>query len=56
MPEQPSFEQLIRMQVVHQVPGMQDVTVRRNLTYAEGDPGLLMDVYRPPGAGPAASW
>jgi acetyl esterase/lipase len=52
MPEQPSFEQLVRMEVVHRVPGMQDVTVRRDLSYAAGDPGLLMDVYRPPVAAP----
>jgi acetyl esterase/lipase len=54
MPEQPSFEQLIGMEVVHRVPGMDAVSVRRDVSYASGDPGLLMDVYRPSSAAPEA--
>jgi acetyl esterase/lipase len=50
MPEQPSFEELVRMEVVYRVPGMEDVSVRRDLPYASGDRGLLMDVYRPAAA------
>jgi acetyl esterase/lipase len=46
----PPFEEMIRMRVVVQVPGMHAVEVRRDLVYriASGQP-LHMDVYRPPG-------
>jgi len=50
----PSFEELIRMRVVYTVPGMEAVSVRRDLPYKTGDgtdgPPLCMDVYSPPGA------
>src|SRR5512143_1751056 len=48
MAEMPPFERLIRMPVVHTVPGMDDVEVLANRPYAEGDGApLAMDVYRP---------
>ncbi|HKC23293.1 MAG TPA: alpha/beta hydrolase [Thermoanaerobaculia bacterium] len=48
----PSFDQLIRMTIVHRVPGMEDVEIRRDLTYATADGTPLgMDVYRPAEAG-----
>jgi acetyl esterase/lipase len=51
MAEMPPIEELIRMEVVHRVAGMEDVVVRRDLTYASpGGTDLTMDVYRPPGA------
>jgi acetyl esterase/lipase len=53
MPEMPPFEQLIRMEIVHRVPGMDEVVVRRDLAYAApgGEP-LGMDVYQPPHPSP----
>lgn len=46
----PSLEEMIRMRVVFSVPGMDAVSVRRNLVYktADGQP-LHMDVYSPSG-------
>lgn len=46
----PTFDELIRMRVVYAVPGMDAVSVRRNLPYksAGADP-LHMDVYAPAG-------
>ena len=51
MPEMPPFEQLIRLEIVHRVRGMDAVSVERNRTYSSpgGEP-LAMDVYRPGGA------
>jgi acetyl esterase/lipase len=48
--ENPSFEEMIRMRVVFSVPGMEAVTVQRNVEYktADGQP-MLMDLYTPPG-------
>jgi acetyl esterase/lipase len=53
MAEMPAFEDLIRMEVVHRVAGMDDATVERGRVYAspEGEP-LTMDVYRPAAAAP----
>lgn len=54
----PSFEEIVRMRVVHTVPGMDQVEARRNLVYRRvGDDALEMDVYRPGGrpAGPSVS-
>ena len=50
MAEMPPFEQLIRMEIVHRVPGMDAVAVERGRVYASpgGEP-LTMDVYRPAG-------
>jgi acetyl esterase/lipase len=46
----PPFEQVIRMPIVHRVPGMEDAAVRRDLPYASpGGTALTMDVYRPSG-------
>jgi acetyl esterase/lipase len=47
---QPSFEEIIRMPVVHSVPGMADVRVREGLVYktAQGTP-LHFDLYAPAG-------
>ncbi|HET7452542.1 MAG TPA: hypothetical protein VFL12_07360, partial [Thermoanaerobaculia bacterium] len=52
MAEMPPFEQFVRMEIVHRVPGMDAVSVERDRTYSvvDGDP-LTMDVYRPAGAG-----
>ena len=46
----PPFEEMIRMRVVLSVPGMDAVSVQRDLVYktAEGQ-ALQMDVYSPPG-------
>ena len=46
----PPFEEMVRMRVVVTVPGMEAVSVRRDLVYktADGQP-LHMDVYSPPG-------
>jgi len=44
----PAFEQIIRMEVVYRVPGMEDVTVERDRVYiSPGGEALRMDVYRP---------
>jgi acetyl esterase/lipase len=50
----PPFEEMIRMRVVLQVPGMDAVRLRRDLVYktADGEP-LHMDVFSP--EGPAAA-
>jgi acetyl esterase/lipase len=46
----PPFEELVRMRVVVTVPGMEAVSVRRNVSYKAGDDGpLQMDVSSPPG-------
>jgi acetyl esterase/lipase len=47
---------LARMRVVYEVPGMDQVEVRRNLVYhhAEGTP-MAMDVYLPPAQGASAA-
>jgi acetyl esterase/lipase len=46
----PTFQEMIRMRVVFSVPGMDSVSVRRDLVYktADGQP-LRMDVYSPSG-------
>jgi acetyl esterase/lipase len=46
----PTFEEIVRMRVVVTVPGMDKVSVRRNVVYktADGQP-QHMDVYSPPG-------
>lgn len=56
MAEMPPFEQLIRMEIVYRVQGMNDVVVRRDLTYAApgGEP-LAMDVYQPAGTAVGSS-
>jgi acetyl esterase/lipase len=48
MPDMPPFEQLVRMEIVHRVAGMDAVAVERGRVYASpaGEP-LTMDVYRP---------
>ena len=47
----PPIDQLVRMSVVHRVPGMDDVVVRRDLPYASpGGTALTLDVYRAVGA------
>jgi acetyl esterase/lipase len=50
----PTFEQIVKMRVVLTVPGMEKVSVRRDVVYktAAGQP-LHMDVYSPPGAAKA---
>lgn len=52
MAEMPPLEQLVRMEIVHRVPGMEDVAVRRDMAYAApaGEP-LTFDLYQPGGAG-----
>src|SRR5512135_1030404 len=52
MAEMPSFEQVIRMEIVYRVPGMETVFLRRGVPYANpGGEALMFDLYRP--AGPA---
>jgi acetyl esterase/lipase len=48
--ENPSLEEMIRMRIIFSVPGMDAVSVQRNLKYktADGQP-MHMDVYTPPG-------
>ena len=55
MADMPPFEQLIRMEIVHRVPGMAEIVVRRDVVYAApgGEP-LTMDVYEPAGAAPGS--
>jgi acetyl esterase/lipase len=49
----PPFEELVKMRVVHRVPGMDAVAVRRGLVYkTDGEARLEMDVYAPPGLKP----
>jgi acetyl esterase/lipase len=55
MAEMPPFEEFIRMEIVHRVPGMDAVSVERDRPYAASDGGpLTMDVYRPAGSGAGA--
>ena len=45
----PTLEEMARMRIVLQVPGMERVVVRRDLTYRQvDDVALGFDVYRPP--------
>lgn len=47
---QKSLRELVMTPVVYRVPGMDKVTVKKNLKYTNAnDPNLLMDVYSPPG-------
>jgi acetyl esterase/lipase len=51
------MRELVMKPVVYRVPGMERVSVRKDLKYTEAnanDPNLLMDVYTPPGAGRGA--
>jgi acetyl esterase/lipase len=46
----PSFDEIVRMRVVHVVPGMDKVVARRNMVYRTvGEQRLEMDAYVPPG-------
>ncbi len=55
MAEMPPFDQLIRMEIVHRVPGMAEVAVRRDVTYSTaGEEPLTMDVYEPAGTAPGS--
>lgn len=46
----PPFEEMVRMRIVYAVPGMDAVSVRRDVPYKTGDDAPLhMDVYSPPG-------
>jgi acetyl esterase/lipase len=50
----PTFDEIVKMRVVYSVPGMDRVTVRRDIVYRTvGETLLKMDVYAPPGLGPA---
>jgi acetyl esterase/lipase len=52
VPEMPPFEQMIRMEVVYRVPGIEKIVVTRDLPYATADgTTLTMDLYRPPAPG-----
>jgi acetyl esterase/lipase len=49
----PTFEEVVKLRVVHRLPGMEAVTVRRDLPYkSAGEARLEMDVYAPPGLKP----
>jgi dienelactone hydrolase len=41
------MREMAKKLVVYSLPGMADVTVRRDLTYQEGDGSLVMDLYEP---------
>jgi acetyl esterase/lipase len=53
----PTLQELARMRIVHSVPGMDGVPVRKGVVYrTAGDAALEMDVYAPaPGAAPGRS-
>lgn len=52
MDEKPARHEITRKRVLFEVPGMDAVTVRRDITYRTTDAGVLtMDVYGPPEAG-----
>ena len=44
-----SMAEIVMRPVVYKVPGMDRVSVRRDIVYKSGDPRLKMDVYAPPG-------
>jgi acetyl esterase/lipase len=49
----PPFEEIVKMRVVHRIPGMDAVAVRRALVYkTAGETRLEMDHYAPPGLKP----
>jgi acetyl esterase/lipase len=49
----PPFEEVVKLRVVHRVPGMEAVSARRGLVYkTDGEARLEMDVYAPPGLKP----
>ena len=49
MPDMPPFEHLIRMEIVHRVPGMAEAVVQRDRVYSSpAGTNLTMDVYSPP--------
>ena len=53
--EMPPTE-LAKMTVVHSMPGMDEVTVRRDVTYRTTESGSLsLDLYYPPGAAAAGA-
>ena len=54
MAETPPFEQVVRMETVHRVPGMDAVDVATRVYATPGGEALTMDVYSPPGIRPGA--
>lgn len=51
MPQNPSFEEMIKLPIVYSIPGMDRSAVRRDVVYkTAGETSLLMDVYRPGGS------
>jgi acetyl esterase/lipase len=50
----PTFDEIIKRPVVYSVPGMDQAEVRKDITYrTAGETALKLDVYTPPGLGPA---
>ena len=50
MRESPPLDQIVRMEIVHRVPGMDAVEVANRIYASPGGEALTMDVYTPPGA------
>lgn len=51
-PPKKSFAEIVNMPVIYQLPGMDEVTVKKDIVYRkDGDTELKMDVYLPPGLG-----
>lgn len=48
MSQQAPRDHISRKRVVYQIPGMDAVTIRRNVEYRTTDPALTMDLYYPP--------
>ena len=55
MADNPSFDQIVRMEIVHRVPGMDAVAVANRVYASAGGEALTMDLYAPPGASPGAN-
>jgi acetyl esterase/lipase len=49
-PPRRTMAEIVMTPVVYKVPGMERVSVRRDITYKSGDPRLKMDVYTPHGS------
>lgn len=48
MSKEPSRNDITKKRVVYQIPGMDAVTVRKDLQYKAGTEALTMDIYHPP--------
>ena len=48
MSQEPTQNDITKKRVVYQIPGMDAVTIRRDIQYDSNSEGLTMDVYLPP--------